>query len=105
MVSFDPRSAPPQVAVRPTSGLAIASFVLSLFGVCLAPLALAGAILGHVAHARIMRRNFQGAGLAIAGIAVGWVMTAIWLGLFLLSPQGVGDIFMGLGDFLTNLVA
>jgi hypothetical protein len=105
MVSFDPRFPPPPVVYRPTSGLAIASFVLSIVGICLSPLALVGAILGHVAYAGIRRQNLGGAGLAIAAFTIGWVITVIWLGLLLLSPSGVGDIFQGFGDFFSNLVS
>jgi hypothetical protein len=38
-----------------------------------------GAILGHVALGQIKRTGEQGRGLAIAGIIIGWVATALWL--------------------------
>jgi hypothetical protein len=69
---------------RPTEGLAIASLVVScaaVFGLCAygigAILGIVGAILGQVARHRIARSGAQGAGMALAGIIVGWVMTAV----------------------------
>lgn len=68
----------------PTDGLAIASLVLScaaVLGLCTygagSLFGLAGAILGHVARSRIRRNGTEGAGLALAGIIVGWVMFAV----------------------------
>jgi MFS family permease len=74
---------PPQ---RPTDGLAIASLIVS----CLSVLTLCGygvggligavgAILGHVARRRIRQSGAQGDGLALAGVIVGWITTAIGL--------------------------
>ena len=79
-----------------TNGLAIASLITSIAGVVLGiPLAIfcyigllipiVGAVLGAVALSQIKRTNQQGRGLAIAGIAVGSVTTAvllvIWVGV------------------------
>ncbi len=65
---------------RPTNGLAIASFVVSLCGLCpllcvglVGAASLIGAILGHVALARIRARNERGRGWARWGITLGWV--------------------------------
>jgi hypothetical protein len=66
------------VQQRPTNGLAIASLVCSVVGI-----GLVGAILGHVARRQIRQTGEQGDGLALAGIIVGWVMTAffvVWVG-------------------------
>ena len=72
---------------RPTEGLAIASLVVScasVLGVCAygvgGLLGIVGAIPGHVARHRITRIGFDGAGMALAGIVVGWVMTAVAVG-------------------------
>jgi hypothetical protein len=74
----------PYAPARPTEGLAIASLVVSCAGVaglCLwsigGLLGIVGAILGHVARSRIRATGAGGAGLALAGIIVGWVVTAI----------------------------
>jgi hypothetical protein len=94
-VPYDPYQAY-QVGPSETNGLAIASLSTSIAGVVLGiPLALfcyigllipiVGAVLGAVALSQIKRTNQQGRGLAIAGIAVGAVTTAvllvIWVGV------------------------
>jgi hypothetical protein len=94
-VPYDPYQAY-QVGPSETNGLAIASLVTSIAGVVLGiPLAIfcyigllipiVGAVLGAVALSQIKRTNQQGRGLAIAGIAVGAVTTAvllvIWVGV------------------------
>lgn len=73
-------------APAPTSGLAIASLVVSILsavGICLCffpgLLGAVGAILGHVARRQIRTRGEQGAGLALSGIIVGWIAFGIAL--------------------------
>ena len=75
--------APPR---PPTEGLAIASLVVScaaVLGLCGyglgAILGIVGAILGHVARRRIRANGTGGAGMALAGIIVGWIVTALGL--------------------------
>ncbi|GIH10450.1 hypothetical protein Rhe02_85170 [Rhizocola hellebori] len=71
--------------VKPTNGMAIGAMVTSLvalMGVCFygvggiiaGPV---GAILGHVARRQVRERNQQGEGMAMAGIIVGWIATAL----------------------------
>jgi uncharacterized protein DUF4190 len=67
-----------------TEGLAIASLVVScagVLGICTygvgGLLGVVGAILGHFARRRIARNGTGGAGLALAGIIVGWVFTGL----------------------------
>jgi hypothetical protein len=94
-VPYDPYQAY-QVGPSETNGLAIASLSTSVAGVVLGiPLAIfcyigllipiVGAVLGAVALSQIKRTNQHGRGLAIAGIAVGAVTTAvllvIWVGV------------------------
>lgn len=94
-VPYDPYQAY-QVGPSETNGLAIASLSTSIAGVVLGiPLAIfcyigllipiVGAVLGAVALSQIKRTNQHGRGLAIAGIAVGAVTTAvllvIWVGV------------------------
>ncbi|GAA0543134.1 hypothetical protein GCM10010172_25780 [Paractinoplanes ferrugineus] len=69
---------------RETEGLAIASLVVScaaVLGICLygfgALLGIVGAILGHVARSRIKHNGNNGAGMALAGIIVGWTISGI----------------------------
>lgn len=64
--------------VQKTNGLAIASFVMSLVG-----FGFIAAIMGHVALGQISRQNEAGRGLALAGVIIGWVATAIGLFWFI----------------------
>ena len=80
-------------APRPTNMLAIVSLVTSVIG-----LGLVGIITGHIARGQIRRSGEGGAGLALAGLIVGYVVTALeilfvlaFIGLFAAGwSQGVG---------------
>lgn len=68
----------------PSEGLALASFITSLLGLVLSfgcgiPILACpvGAVLGHVALRRIAESGKQGRGLALAGIIIGWIATAL----------------------------
>jgi hypothetical protein len=79
----------PYPVARRTNGLAIASLVVSIaaFFVCLGVGSAVGAILGHVARKQISQRGEDGAGMALAGIIIGWIGTAIgvlFVGLWVL---------------------
>jgi hypothetical protein len=80
---YGPYAASGAAAVPSTNGLGIASLVCSCAGLFFLP-AIAGIVLGFVAHAQIRRSNGtqRGDGLAIAGIVVGlgWLVL-IALGL------------------------
>ncbi|THV23586.1 DUF4190 domain-containing protein [Glycomyces paridis] len=71
---------------REMNGLAIASFVVSLVGLC-GPLGILGLIFGYVAKGQIKARDNAGSGLATAGIVLGWIsligLIAIVLALIL----------------------
>jgi len=81
-----PYQLPPR---RNTSGLAIASMVVSLVGLALmcgwGPLSVfispVGAILGHVARRRLRTSGEQGDGMALTGIIVGWIGLVLSLAL------------------------
>ena len=65
------------------SGLAVASFVTSLALVFLSAgfLSFIGAILGHVSLSKLKKAgSTENRGLAIAGVIIGWVSTALaWI--------------------------
>jgi hypothetical protein len=72
-----------------TSGFAVASLVLGLFGWCAFIPSILAVVFGNVALDRIATSNGrqQGRGLAIAGIVLGWIgigllaiLAAAWLG-------------------------
>ncbi|HEV2370897.1 MAG TPA: DUF1707 and DUF4190 domain-containing protein [Streptosporangiaceae bacterium] len=69
-------------AVPRTNSLATASFVLGLVGIVFGVLASIPAIvLGYIARRQIRRTGERGAGLALAGLILGWV----WVGLLVLA--------------------
>jgi Domain of unknown function (DUF4190) len=75
---------PYPTTVQKTNGLAIASLVVSIVGavmlVCYGIgglISIVGAILGHVARRQIRDRQEGGDGMALAGVIVGWIVTAI----------------------------
>ena len=70
-----PYSAPPPAAG--TNVLAIIALVASFF------VPIAGIICGHIALAQIKRTGEQGRGLALAGLIIGYVFTALILLYFL----------------------
>jgi hypothetical protein len=70
----------------PTEGLSIAALVVScvaVAGLCASGLGgllgIVGAIMGHVAQRKISANGSSGRGMALAGIIVGWVATALAL--------------------------
>ncbi|GIG58311.1 hypothetical protein Lfu02_26830 [Longispora fulva] len=70
---------PPQYVARRTNGLAIAAMVTSICALvmCFGSFGFIGAILGHVARKQIRERDEEGDGMALAGIIIGWIGTAI----------------------------
>ena len=69
--------------IKAGSGLAIASFVTSLALVFLSAgfLSFIGAILGHVSLSKLKKAgSTENRGLAVAGVIIGWVSTALaWI--------------------------
>ena len=73
----------PVVPVARVNGLAIASLACGLAQFAFGPLATIPAIvLGHMARRQIKRSGEQGAGLALAGLILGWA--AVILGILIL---------------------
>ena len=69
-----------------TNGLAIASFVTSLFG-----LTILAIIFGHIAQSQIKQTGQGGSGLATAGLVIGYIFLVIqFFGfLFLFGLAGI----------------
>jgi hypothetical protein len=81
-----PGPAAPAMVTGParTSGLAIASLACGLAQFVFGPLATIPAIvLGHMARSQIKRTGEQGAGLALAGLVLGW--GTVILGIILIA--------------------
>lgn len=74
-----------------TNGLAIASFICSLAALSMCVTAPVGAILGHVARRQIRERGERGAGMALAGVIIGWVITGLVVGFVILGLSGGFD--------------
>ena len=63
---------------------AVASVVLGVIGILVPGVCLFAVACGHYARRRLHRSYEGGRGLAMAGLALGYAMTAVWLGLALL---------------------
>jgi len=75
---------PPVVRPRGTNGLAIASLACGIAQFMLGPLPTIPAIvLGHMARHQIKRSGEDGAGLALAGLLLGWA--AVVLGVLIVA--------------------
>jgi hypothetical protein len=105
-------------AVRPTSGHAVASFVLGIVAlaptllsiipivgafvsIVTVPLAVVGIVLGHMALPRIRREGLAGKGLAIAGLILGYLRLLLFVGGVILGVIAVGMI----GSFFAYLTS
>ena len=77
----------------PTSGLAIASLILSISAFVALPLvgSIAGVVCGHMARSKLRQSGYasEGNGLALAGVIIGWVGIAFWVGLIALIVIGL----------------
>ena len=82
----------PVTPVTKTNGFAIASLVCGLAQLVFGPLATIPAIVfGHVARGQIKRTGEQGAGLALAGLMLGWAEVILGIILVLgLTAVSVG---------------
>ena len=85
-----PGYAPVGVPSQGSSGLAIASLVLGIVGLCTGIAGIAAVICGHMALNQIKQSNnmIQGRGLAIAGLVLGYLEIAgmvAWVLLFVVS--------------------
>jgi len=83
----------PRRAPAPTNGLAIASLACGLAQCVFGPLPTIPAIvLGHMARHQIKRTGEQGAGMALAGLLLGWAAVAL----------GVLAILLGVALIVTH---
>jgi Domain of unknown function (DUF4190) len=71
---------PPQ---GPTNGFAIASLVLGILIIFWGFTSVLALVFGYIARKQIRERGESGAGLALAGIVLGWVGVGLW-GIFLI---------------------
>jgi len=104
-----PQLSQPEQDAKAGSGLAIASFVtsLALFLLFLGIFSFIGAILGHVSLSKLKKAgSTQNRGLAIAGVIIGWVATALALivliGFFALIAGAASAVDSSWWDDLMN---
>jgi hypothetical protein len=69
----------PYPPARPTNGLAIAALVCGVGGFVIGLSFIPAIICGHLARAQIRRTGEQGAGLALAGLILGYVGIALFI--------------------------
>jgi hypothetical protein len=82
------RAVAPYPPVRGTNGLAVGSLACGLGQLILGPLATIPAIvLGHMARHQIKRTGEDGAGMALAGLLMGWA--AVALAVFVVAGAAV----------------
>ena len=84
----------PSPATAGTNGFATASLVLGIVGMVVGVVSALALLFGYLARDQIARSggNQQGAGMAVAGIVLGWIATAVVVILVLLFATGVlGD--------------
>ena len=75
-----------------TNSFATASLVLGLAGFITCGLtSILAVIFGHVAIAQIGRDGADGKGMAIAGLALGWLLTGLWILFWLLWLGALGS--------------
>ena len=79
---------------RGTNGLAITSLILSIASFVALPLigSIGGVVCGHIARGQLRRsrEHEQGDGLALAGVIVGWIGIAFYVGILLLFVVALG---------------
>ena len=85
------RVSSPYPPMRGTNGLAVASLACGVGQLILGPLATVPAIvLGHMARHQIKRTGEDGAGMALAGLLMGWAAVALAVFLVLLVAVAFG---------------
>ena len=104
-----PQLSPAERDANAGSGLAIASFVTSLALIFLSGgfLSFIGSILGHVSLSKLKKAgSTQNRGLALAGVIIGWVSTALaWIfliGFIALIAGAASAVDSSWWDELTN---
>ena len=104
-----PQLSPAERDANAGSGLAIASFVTSLALIFLSAgfLSFIGSILGHVSLSKLKKAgSTQNRGLAMAGVIIGWVSTALaWIfliGFIALVVGAASSVDSSFWDDLVN---
>lgn len=88
----------PPVQQRQTSGLAIVSLVCGILGFFTGLTAIIAIVTGHMARSEIRRspETYEGDGLAVAGLVMGYLVVALYLIAILVVMLFFGGL-VGLG--------
>ncbi|WP_045727342.1 DUF4190 domain-containing protein [Xanthomonas sp. GPE 39] len=93
--------------IRETNSLAVVSLVAGILGLTFLPLlgSLGAIITGHMARAEIRRdpQRFEGDGLAVGGLVLGWTVVALGV-IALLAMLAFVLFFGGLAWFASTHV-
>jgi hypothetical protein len=96
-----PHVQPPGYGTPPaqkTNGLAVASLVTGLTGfITCGFTSILAVVFGHVALSQIRRDRTDGHGMAVAGLALGWILTGLWIIYWSLVFAGVVAGIGGIG--------
>lgn len=91
-----PPPPPPPPGVAPAggknNGMAIASLVCALVGICCGVGSILGIIFGFIALNQIKRTGQGGAGMAKAGIIIGFVLIALWI-IYVIVMAATGNTY------------
>jgi hypothetical protein len=72
-----------------TNGLAIAALILGILGFLTCGFtSVLALIFGHIASGQIKRTGEGGAGMALTGIILGWLLTGLWILYWVLVMAG-----------------
>jgi hypothetical protein len=85
---------PPYPPAPPTNGLAIAALVCGVGGFVIGLSFIPAIICGHLARRQIRQTGEQGAGLALAGLILGYVGTALFIAViavFIVIAHQIGQ--------------
>lgn len=88
----------PPVYPRQTSGMAVASLVCGILGFFTGITAIIAIITGHMARSEIRRapERYEGDGLALAGLVMGYMVAGLYLLVFLVVLLFFGGL-IGIG--------
>lgn len=99
---YGPQQYPMGPAGPPTNGTATAALVLGVAGIATCGLTSIPAIFcGHIAQSQIKRTGEGGSGMAVAGLALGYVLTIGWLLYWILIFGVMGIAIWGGGSSST----
>jgi hypothetical protein len=96
-----PQPLPPAFRPAPlprTNSKAVAALICGVGGIFVGLSAIPAIVLGHMARREIRRTGEQGDGMAVGGMVLGYVVTALMVGIAVLAVVAVVAVVMVSGD-------